>query len=55
MHTTKENDPVLSREEALSILNTPDDQLDDLIPDLIKIIINLIIILCTILPFHRRY
>ena len=31
MHTTKENDPVLSREEALSILNTPDDQLDDLI------------------------
>ena len=31
MHTTKENDPFLSREEALSILNTPDDQLDDLI------------------------
>ena len=31
MHTTKENDPVLSREEALAILNTPDDQLDDLI------------------------
>lgn len=31
MHTTKENDPILSREEALSILNTPDDQLDDLI------------------------
>ena len=31
MHTTKENAPVLSREEALSILNTPDDQLDDLI------------------------
>lgn len=27
----KENDPVLSREEALAILNTPDDQLDDLI------------------------
>ena len=33
MHTTKENDPVLSREEALAILNTPDDQLDDLIED----------------------
>ncbi len=32
MHTTKRKRSVsLPREEALSILNTPDDQLDDLI------------------------
>ena len=27
----KETDPVLSREDAIAILNTPDDQLQDLV------------------------
>ena len=33
MNTTydKEADPVLSREDAIAILNTPDDQLQELI------------------------
>ena len=29
--TTKTEDPIITREEAIGILNTPDDQLDELV------------------------
>ena len=66
--TTEAENPYLTREDALAILNTPDDQLDELIARAEKLrrkykgdkrkkrqLLTGLCLLRTILPFISRY